>query len=225
MSAFVTLADARTAFEHLLIPNEFTEVDFVDIVNRAGERLYRRSATPGWNKELDLGNPDEDGVVITLFENISHVLAFKINDKPYYVTPLATTYKTDGSGGDRFVDLGYGHDTRVAGYEDHRYYRIPAELERQDKDYSSYSVKALVRPSYSPVLLDEDTFPFQNLEPLKLASLAILYEDNTDWERADMYMNMAVAEREFDSEEFRGPQVITIGIHDPASEEATESIV
>lgn len=225
MSAFVTLADARTAFEHLLIPNEFTEVDFVDIVNRAGERLYRRSASPGWHREVDMGTPNSDGVVTTLFEDTSHVLAFKVNDNPYYVTPLSTTYKTDGSGGDRFVDLGYGHDPTVADSEDHRYYRIPAELERTDKDYSSYNITALVRPSYKPVIADTDTFPFQNIEPLKLASLAILYEDNTDWERADMYMNMAMSEREFDSMEFRGPQVITIGVHDPASEEATETIV
>lgn len=225
MSAFVTLADARTAFEHLLIPDEFIEVDFVDIVNRAGERLYRRSASPGWHREVDLGNPDENGQVTTYFEDTSHVLAFKINNNPYYVTPLATTYKTDGSGGDRFVDLGYGHDPTVPGSEDHRYYRIPAELERSDKDYSNYNVTALVRPAYKPVILEEDTFPFQNLEPLKLASLAILYEDNTDWERSDMYMNMAMEEREFDSSEFRGPQVITVGIHDPASEEATETIV
>lgn len=219
MSAFVTLGDARTAFEHLLIPNEFVEVDFVDIVNRAAERLYRRSASPGWHEEVDLGNPDANGELITVFEDTSHVLAFKLNDVPYYVTPLATTYRTDRSGGDRFVDLGY------KGSQEHRFYRIPAELERSDNDYSSYQVKALIRPAYKPVLDDTDTFPFQNLEPLKLAALAILYEDNNDWERAEVYMGMAVSEREYDSLEFRGPQVITIGIDDPASEEATETIV
>lgn len=219
MSAFVTLEDARNAFEHLLVPNEYVEVDFIDIVNRAAERLYRRSASPGWHEEVDLGTPDANGELITRFADTSHVLAFKVNNVPYYVTPLATTYRTDRSGADRFVDLGY------KGSDEHRFYRLPEDLQRSDNDYATYEVKALIRPAYKPVLLETDTFPFQNLEPLKLASLAILYEDNNDWERADAYMNMAVSEREYDSMEFRGPQVITIGIHDPASEEATETIV
>lgn len=213
MSKFITLADARLAFEHTISTD-----DFVDLVNRAGERLYRMGASPGWEKEITLGVPDANGDIITDFNDTSHVLAFKVNGNPYYVTPLSTLYRTDRSGGDRFVDMGY-LDGNL------RIYRLPQELLRKDQDYTSYEITALIKVSYLPVVDEGDSFPFQNMGPLKLASMSIQYEDNSDIERATYYWDRAIQERETDAREYRGPQIRTIGVHDPASDEATESIV
>lgn len=210
MSAFVTLGGARDAFEHLIITQ-----DFIQLVNRAAERLYRKGAAPGWNKEVAMATPDANGEMSTVFNDTSHVLAFKVNDTPYNVTGIETSYKLDRSGGDRFLDLGYTSATE-------RSYRLPKELLLDDGDYSGYTVTALIRPAYVPVAIDADTLPLQNVDSLKLAAMSIQYEDESDLERAAGYMEYALSEREADSSEFRGPQVNTIGVHDPASDHATE---
>jgi len=214
MSAFIKLSDAIEAIEHLIVCD-----DIVDLLNRAGERLYRKGASPGWTKELSIPSIDANGEFDVSFVSISHVLAFKQESTPYYITPVETTYRTDRSGGDRFVDLGYKPN-----HCHYRTYRLPQELLRQDGDYSAYEVKALVKMAYQPVVAETDTFPFQNLDPLKLMAMAIQYEDNSDPERAAMYADAALEERESDSVEFRGPQVLTIGIYDPASDAVTETI-
>jgi hypothetical protein len=212
MSAFITLEEARDAVEHLIVTD-----DFVDLINRAGERLYRKGASPGWTQEMDIPVIDSNGEFPVDFTDISHVLAFKSDETPYYITPVETTYRTDRSGSDRFVDLGYTSSTE-------RSYRLAKELIRQDEDYSAYNVKALVKKAYVDVVDDADTFPFQNMDELKLMAMAIQYEDTSDPERAAQYMNSALAERETDSAEFRGPQVLTIGVYDPASDGVTETI-
>ncbi|MGB2185100.1 MAG: hypothetical protein ACPH5P_00325 [Akkermansiaceae bacterium] len=212
MAAFITLQQAEEAFEHLIVTD-----DFRDLVNRAAQRLYRQGASPGWEYELDIPAIDANGEFVLDIVEISHVLAFKANGTNYYITPLLTTYKTDNSGQDRFVDLGIRNNQSRA-------YRLPHELLRKDADYSDYEVKALVRPAYKPVVNSDDTFPLQNIEPLKLAAMAIQYEDESDLERANAYMTYALNERESDSYELRGPHVTTIGVYDPASDEVTETI-
>lgn len=212
MSAFITLNDTYYSIQHLVVTD-----DFLDLINRAAERLYRKGAAPGWTQEVSVPVIDSNGEFPVDFTTISHVLAFKSDEVPYYITPVETTYRTDRSGSDRFVDLGYTSDTE-------RSYRLAKDLLRQDGDYSTYSVTALVKKAYVPVVNNDDTFPFQNIDALKLMAMAIQYEDNSDPERAALYVQSALAERETDSEEFRGPQVLTIGVYDPASDGVTETI-
>ena len=212
MSAFITLADARVAFEHLIVIPDGSS--FVSLVNRAAERLSVRGATPGWINEVTLSTPDVSGYLTTTTADTAHIMAFKVNDMPYDIMPLSHTYKRDLSGTDSFVDMGYTSDTE-------RTYRIPKELERDDTDYTSYVVTALVRPAYIPVASEADPLPFQRVDSLKLAAMAISYEDNSDIETAERYMTSALRERETDSREHRGPQTINIGVHDPAAYDST----
>tara|TARA_R110000772_G_C13268882_1_gene436060 strand:- start:976 stop:1341 length:366 start_codon:yes stop_codon:yes gene_type:complete len=85
-------------------------------------------------------------------------------------------------------------------------------------------ITALVRKGYADVAIDSDTLPFNSVGSIKLAILAITYEDENDLERAASYWQMAGSELESDSIRYRGPQVINIQYFDAAAAEATETI-
>jgi len=212
MSQFVTLAEARAVAEHLIVTD-----DFVDLANRAAERLYINGASPGFTTEISLASPAADAILSFETDVYNHALAFKVNTVAYSITAIEVTYKEGYKGTNRFIDLGHAGGTT-------RSYQLPTTLWRTDEDYSSYEITALVRPTYTPVADEADTFPIDNKDALKNAIQSIQYEDNSDLDLAKEYMSYALSNRNADSREFRGPQVVTIAIYDPASAESTSSI-
>lgn len=242
MADRVTLAELQAVADPLVVTDDFTS-----LANRAVKRLYKKAATPGdtevyhfpetppslANHGAGAGGVDWPSYMVMLPEEYSHALRFKImlnvEDDHFYkkfmatenldVVPLNSLFQNAGYDTTAFVDYGNVGTTG-------RLYAIPFEywgkFERGDLDNTN--VFALARRAYVAVVEDDDTFPFDSLDALKLAILATVYEDDNDVERATLYWQRSIAELDAESIEYRGPQQLYITYYDPASEEVTSTI-
>lgn len=229
MSDRITLADVRSSVEDLVVTD-----DFVALTNRAARRLYTKGATPGNMLVYQFGSAD---AVVSAVPNVtnggllypvnsiqlpavySHAASFSCCSVLRPVIPVDATFSAAGHDLMAFVDYG----ANAAG---DRVYALPDDVS-DDVTAGTITldeITALVRKGYADVAIDSDTLPFNSVGSIKLAILAITYEDENDLERAASYWQMAGSELESDSIRYRGPQVINIQYFDAAAAEATETI-
>lgn len=69
-------------------------------------------------------------------------------------------------------------------------------------------VQCLCKRAYVPSVSDNDIVIPSNLGALKLAMMALQYEDKNDWDRSDQYWNRAFALLEQDRQEFDGDSAL-----------------
>ena len=214
MSTLVTLQRLYDEASHIL-PSQCTQdlTDFTTLANRAAERLILKGAVPGMLREIELPF-DADRRITLATDEYYHVMSFGYCDRPWRIVALTDKYLSEGVGRDAFIDYGYNptDDTQ-------RLYEAPQDLK---EDLTGETCTALVKVKYVPVSNLTDKFPISAIGGLKLAMVAMYYEDQGDQATAESYWTMAVRELEESSRQFRGPVAPSIQFFDPMETDTTQ---
>ena len=226
MSEYVTLGEAVASIENLVVSDDMT-----DLVNKACRRLYSRGAVPGMTARWKVTNlvdpPDttpgpngyemSDGYFVAIPKDYLCALYFLVNGQRRNIIPDTAVANPGGYDISAFIDRGVHGDSE-------RYYGLPSDITIEKFNSGSCDIMALVKRAYRNACAFTDILPFTNVSAIKMACLSSVYEDQNDLERSIQYFNYALEELESDSEQFRGPQELTITYYDPASAEATAPI-
>lgn len=207
MSELLTLGVMKDLYQDKLPAHcNITGSEFTDLLNRAAERLYNRSAQHGMVKEVVVV-PANNLIDVSVNE-YCHVKAFRIDDNAALrIIPVEDTWKPDKAGFGAFVDMGYS-DTDYS----IRQYRLPEQY--QDEDLTDYTFKMLAKKKYQKVKDSGDYIAINSKEALKNAMFAILHEEASDPDTAAKYWSLTDGSATLQDQQFRGPVVPTISFHD-----------